>query len=628
MTTARTAAEEDADGILLLQHDTLGTDLSYLCLDDYSHEQYEVSLQGKVQALRELFQPYWSSVLTVFRSPPVHHRLRAKFGIGRVITRNEGSQEKGNEEEEKEEEEGLEKISEGTAANTMTSSKLCYLMWGYDQRPVAISSFPLASRRINDLMPRLLQALEAGPVVLRRGLRAVNFLDTLAGDTLISLMYQVPLIEGGKEGGQGGFWAEAAGIWLRDGLGCQVVGRSKGRVVAVDRAYVTEAFHLFPCSSSSSSPCFSSFYLGNNCEGKGDKARKAEALVSFFPPPSSSPHPSPCSHIPVPTILRYKQWEGAFSNPNGQMAMHTIRWLCARADAILLAADEAKTEADEEGGNRAHEGLGGCGESKTGSDKGRTNSRLSSESSSSSSYKSRQNCNHHSTKSTCDLLELYCGGGNHTVALSRKFQRVVGVEIDKRLVAVARENLVLNGIENTTIIQIPSEKFRVEELGKYRRKEREKERKAAAAVVPGEVEGMKVGDCGNSKQVEEEEEGREMEEEGRREEDDEFNFGVVLVDPPRVGLDRHTRKLISQYEHILYISCGPHSMLRDLQGEDEEKQERSTDKTYRSLAGFGLVETHDVVDMCVLDHFPGTMHIEAAVHLRRRRRRYTSQTSK
>jgi tRNA/tmRNA/rRNA uracil-C5-methylase (TrmA/RlmC/RlmD family) len=128
---------------------------------------------------------------------------------------------------------------------------------------------------------------------------------------------------------------------------------------------------------------------------------------------------------------------------------------------------------------------------------------------------------------------------------------------------------------------------------------------------------VEVEDGRNPEREEEEKEAGEEEEE--REEEDEYNFGVVLVDPPRVGLDRHTRKLVSQYEHILYISCGPHSLLRDLEGEGEEEQQRSADKTFRSLAGFGLAETHDVVDMCVLDHFPGTMHIEAAVHLRRRR---------
>ena len=34
-------------------------------------------------------------------------------------------------------------------------------------------------------------------------------------------------------------------------------------------------------------------------------------------------------------------------------------------------------------------------------------------------------------------------------------------------------------------------------------------------------------------------------------------FHVVLVDPPRAGLDDVTLKLVSHYDHILYISCSP-----------------------------------------------------------------------
>ncbi|EKU21519.1 trna (uracil-5-)-methyltransferase, partial [Nannochloropsis gaditana CCMP526] len=100
--------------------------------------------------------------------------------------------------------------------------------------------------------------------------------------------------------------------------------------------------------------------------------------------------------------------------------------------------------------------------------------------------------------------------------------------------------------------------------------------------------------------------------------EDDPSFRVVLVDPPRAGLDRHTRKMVSNYEDILYISCAPLSLLRDLRGESEEERRQSADRKFLSLAGFGLVHTHKVVDMCVLDHFPGTRHIEVAVHLQRR----------
>ena len=39
------------------------------------------------------------------------------------------------------------------------------------------------------------------------------------------------------------------------------------------------------------------------------------------------------------------------------------------------------------------------------------------------------------------LLELYCGNGNHTVALARHFGRLLAVEIDPRLCEAAEHNL-------------------------------------------------------------------------------------------------------------------------------------------------------------------------------------------
>jgi len=43
-----------------------------------------------------------------------------------------------------------------------------------------------------------------------------------------------------------------------------------------------------------------------------------------------------------------------------------------------------------------------------------------------------------------------------------------------------------------------------------------------------------------------------------------FKFGAVLVDPPRCGLDKLTLSLVAGYAHILYISCSPESLMRDL----------------------------------------------------------------
>jgi len=42
-------------------------------------------------------------------------------------------------------------------------------------------------------------------------------------------------------------------------------------------------------------------------------------------------------------------------------------------------------------------------------------------------------------------------------------------------------------------------------------------------------------------------------------------FDMILVDPPRCGLDPTTRRLIGAYKFILYISCNPDALHRDIQ---------------------------------------------------------------
>jgi tRNA (uracil-5-)-methyltransferase len=71
----------------------------------------------------------------------------------------------------------------------------------------------------------------------------------------------------------------------------------------------------------------------------------------------------------------------------------------------------------------------------------------------------------------------------------------------------------------------------------------------------------------------------------------------VLVDPPRAGLDEGTTGLISDMEHIIYISCNPETLARDLEQ---------------------LTQTHTVTLAAIFDQFPHTSHIECGVFLQRR----------
>lgn len=42
-------------------------------------------------------------------------------------------------------------------------------------------------------------------------------------------------------------------------------------------------------------------------------------------------------------------------------------------------------------------------------------------------------------------------------------------------------------------------------------------------------------------------------------------FDMVLVDPPRCGLDEQTRAMIKLYDYIVYISCNPVALRDDLE---------------------------------------------------------------
>ena len=71
----------------------------------------------------------------------------------------------------------------------------------------------------------------------------------------------------------------------------------------------------------------------------------------------------------------------------------------------------------------------------------------------------------------------------------------------------------------------------------------------------------------------------------------------MLVDPPRAGLDTLTCQLISQFDKIVYISCNPTTLARDLK-----------------LLG----ATHDAVRLAAFDQFPYSHHLESGVILRRK----------
>lgn len=152
-----------------------------------------------------------------------------------------------------------------------------------------------------------------------------------------------------------------------------------------------------------------------------------------------------------------------------------------------------------------------------------------------------------------DLLELYCGHGNFTVAMAEKFKRVLATEISKSSIANALKNCELNGVDNIKFLRMSAEEL-ISAFGR----EREFNRLRELDIFS-------------------------------------YDFSHVLVDPPRAGLDASVINFIKNYENIVYISCSPQSLKRDMAQLDA---------------------THEAVKFAVFDQFANTAHIECGVLLR------------
>ncbi len=156
-----------------------------------------------------------------------------------------------------------------------------------------------------------------------------------------------------------------------------------------------------------------------------------------------------------------------------------------------------------------------------------------------------------------DLLELYCGNGNFTLPLADQFDKVLATEISKSSVNTALTNLAENKITNVQLVRMSSEEL-VEAMAGVRKFRR--------------MEGIDL---------------------------DTFNFGTLFVDPPRAGLDQGTLDLARNFDNIIYISCNPGTLQRDVKS---------------------LFSTHGIEKFALFDQFPYTEHRECGLLLSRRPR--------
>jgi tRNA (uracil-5-)-methyltransferase len=201
-------------------------------LSQFQPEHYPTLLAKKVARVSALLAPYDPPPPAVYPSPPEGFRMRAEFRVWH----------------------------DGDA--------LDYVMFrpGEPKTPVAIERFPIACKAIQTLMPVLRQRLRETHE-LRRKLFQVEFLSTLSGDTLVTLVYHRKLDEA---------WHRAAAA-LSAELGVPLVGRARKQKLVLERDFVTE---ILPVAGRS---------------------------------------------------FRYRQFEQAFTQPNARVNIDMLEWALAAA---------------------------------------------------------------------------------------------------------------------------------------------------------------------------------------------------------------------------------------------------------------------------------------------------------
>lgn len=153
------------------------------------------------------------------------------------------------------------------------------------------------------------------------------------------------------------------------------------------------------------------------------------------------------------------------------------------------------------------------------------------------------------------IFDLYSGTGTIAQMLAAVAKKVIGVEIVEEAVEAARENAKLNGLEN-------------------------------CEFIAGDV--LKVID-------------------GIKEKPD-----LIVLDPPRDGIHPKALEKIIDYgvEKIVYISCKPTSLARDLEVLTKRGYEVVKGCAVDMFPGTGHVET-----VCLLSKLKSTQHIEVALDM-------------
>ena len=135
-------------------------------------------------------------------------------------------------------------------------------------------------------------------------------------------------------------------------------------------------------------------------------------------------------------------------------------------------------------------------------------------------------------------MDLYCGTGTIGIYVSDKCKKILGIEINKSAIIDANKNKEINNIANIN--------FRCGSVGKL----------------------ISIKD----------------------------KYDAIIVDPPRSGLDKKTRRILLNIlpSKIIYVSCDPMTLSRDIQE---------------------LSSNYELEDITLFDMFPNTYHVESVLLL-------------
>ena len=145
------------------------------------------------------------------------------------------------------------------------------------------------------------------------------------------------------------------------------------------------------------------------------------------------------------------------------------------------------------------------------------------------------------------VFDLYCGIGTISLFMARFAKSVYGIELVEEAVCAARENTLINKIDNAQFIAGDVEKILDDLINKQK-------------IIPD----------------------------------------IVMVDPPRKGLDRKSVDNILRIspKRLVYISCNPATLVRDLSA---------------------LEVLYDIKRLKPVDMFPFTSHVECVAVLQLKR---------